>query len=234
MHFIGTDSQKNTLKNHLSKFNYVSVREKRGVDICREMGINAQWVIDPILLTTKDTFKELLKNAVCELKEDYLFYYFIDPYGGTDGLENLCKTCGVGYHGTLTADSNLLTHMGVTKEKYPYVMEENCKLEDWLKYIINSKYIVTDSFHGVCLAIVFHIPFIYIKGNRDETNGLDRITTILEEFDLSFALVNNTNEAIQDNIMFSNYNWDKVEEKLNRERIRCEDWLKRAIGSELL
>lgn len=45
------------------------------------------------------------------------------------------------------------------------------KVEEWLALLLNAKYIVTNSFHGVCFSIIFHKPFVVI--NDVERGGQD-------------------------------------------------------------
>ena len=47
----------------LKKFDYISVREKSGIDICKQCGIhNAKWVPDPTMLLDADVYRTLYKN----------------------------------------------------------------------------------------------------------------------------------------------------------------------------
>ena len=61
-------------KEQLSKFRYISVREKTGQDICeKQLGLSAEVVLDPTLLLTKDEWA----NRFCIQAKDkkYILVY---------------------------------------------------------------------------------------------------------------------------------------------------------------
>ena len=57
-----TDSELEIAKKYLSKYNYLSVREKTGVDVIKAMGLDAVEVADPTVLAGREVFSELAKK----------------------------------------------------------------------------------------------------------------------------------------------------------------------------
>ena len=54
---------KKKLKEKLSIFSAISVRESSGVEICKELGYNVSWVLDPTFLLEQSDYLSLkLKN----------------------------------------------------------------------------------------------------------------------------------------------------------------------------
>ena len=65
----------------LAKFDVVSVREKQGLELCRQCGRNdAQWVCDPTLLLDAQVYRNLYQQEVPLdlIKGKYLFLYMLN------------------------------------------------------------------------------------------------------------------------------------------------------------
>ena len=51
-------------KISLKSFDFISVREKSGVEICRDLfDVKAEWIIDPVFILDKSKWDELIENA---------------------------------------------------------------------------------------------------------------------------------------------------------------------------
>ena len=99
--------------------------------------------------------------------------------------------------------------------------------EAWLAYFINAEYVVTDSFHGMCFAILFHKPFIAIvNGNR----GATRFYSLLKLLGLLDYLAKDMSEAEEKlNLLEEMMDWDHIDSLLAKEKERCIEWLKNSI-----
>ena len=60
-----------------------------------------------------------------------------------------------------------------------YDKKDKPSVSNWLNAIKTCKFLITDSFHGVCFAIIFNKPFVCIK-NQDR--GGARFDTLCELF----------------------------------------------------
>jgi exopolysaccharide biosynthesis predicted pyruvyltransferase EpsI len=66
---------------------------------------------------------------------------------------------------------------------------ESCKhpsISDWINSYVNAEFIITDSYHGVVLSIIFKKEFICIGNNN---RGLTRMTNILKKYNLMDRLI---------------------------------------------
>ncbi len=61
----------------LSRFDAVSVREKSGVDICRELGTDAIQVLDPTLLLESEDYEKIIGGEAIQADSNYLCTVFI-------------------------------------------------------------------------------------------------------------------------------------------------------------
>ena len=96
----------------------------------------------------------------------------------------------------------------------------------FLHYFKNSDFIITDSFHGTCLAIIFNKQFITIANKK---RGLTRFLSLLEKLRLQNRLVLNT-DSINYSQYLRNINYEKVNSILNKEINRSKEWLQTALS----
>lgn len=103
-------------------------------------------------------------------------------------------------------------------------------VEDWLHYIINSNFVITDDYYGMCFAILFEKNFVVIA-NR-EMRDLSRYTTLLEQLDLTERFI-----YIDDDFKTKDYlfrkpvRYDIVSKKLSGLKEDSYKWLKSMLIS---
>lgn len=162
------EAQNSALTKHvhhaIKTFSAVSVREQTGVAICRDhFGVTAQHVLDPTLLNGVEFFERLIVKAGVSKQNENVVYYKLDVD---------------------TTFIRAIKHIGdilqAPIEDIYYQMSEAgyrfIPVADWLAKIRDSKFVVTDSFHCVCLAILFNKEFICFA-NKDR--GLARLQSLL-------------------------------------------------------
>ena len=184
---------KETMLNALNSFDYLSCRESSGKDIYRDVfGLNSDWIFDPVFLIDKEYFNKILERATVDCSNK-IVSYVLDM---NDEYNDLYKY--------LSKKENL---------EIANIDNKKLKVEDWLKSIKDCKYLITDSFHGVCFALIFNKPFICIK-NKNRGNA--RFETIIKYFNIQKNFVNSVNEIYNNNnfmsIDFLTIN-KKIEEK---------------------
>ena len=60
-------------------------------------------------------------------------------------------------------------------------INENISIEQWLRAFHDSKYVITDSYHGLVFSIIFNKPFLLLE---NEKRGNARFESILKMFNL--------------------------------------------------
>lgn len=66
-------------------------------------------------------------------------------------------------------------------------------VEEWLGYIRDAKYVITNSFHATVFSILFHKQFVVLN---NKSGGSDRISTLLNYLGLQYLFVSTTNKDI--------------------------------------
>jgi len=203
------DSKKHIIKdiiNSLKTFDYVSTREFAGVDICKSNGIYAEQIIDPVFMLEKNKYEKLTEKVAENYKNKILVYVL---------------------------DKNPVYQALYDKLKKQYNLEicniagKNLSVEEWLKAYMDSDYIITDSFHGTCFALIFNKKFISIVNSK---RGASRFETLSEIFGLKEQFVYGTENI--DTKDFVPYDFEIVNKKINSERVRGIEKLKHELGTK--
>ena len=149
-----TDNYCHLATNLLRKFSFVSVREKTGVEICKKCGYkDAKLVCDPTMLLSADYYRELYgKHLKKEKKKPYIFCYLLNNTTDIkiDSIYNFAK-------------SNSLEVIYVTGNSVVDTYEKtNATIQEWLYYIDNAKYVITNSFHCGVFSTIFNKSYAII------------------------------------------------------------------------
>lgn len=152
------------VRKAITKFNAISVREQTGVAICRDnFGVTAQHVLDPTLLNGVEFFERVVAKAGVSKQNENVVYYKLDV--DTTFISAIKRIGDI-----LQAPTEDIYYQN-SEAGYCYI-----PVASWLAKVRDSKFVVTDSFHCVCLAILFNKEFICFA-NKDR--GLARLQSLL-------------------------------------------------------
>ncbi len=172
-------SSKETMTNAIKSFDYLSCREKSGCEIYREVfNLDSDWILDPVFLVDKAKFDDIIEYGG-SLHSDKIISYVLDYKNEYNKLYSYI-------YNKFSLDIINIT-------------EKNYSVENWLKCIKECRLLITDSFHGVCFALIFNKPFICIR-NRDRGNA--RFQTLIDYFDISKNFVYFVDDVINGNCDF--------------------------------
>lgn len=178
-----TNSQKSLpiVKSLLKKFNAISVREDSGIHLCKSLfNVNAIKLLDPTLLLNKEEYIHNFNLKI--IPKNYIAVYILDM---TEEKQQIISA--LSQH--LKLPIKHINKYSVLLEKIlPNCLEEVNKpgIKEWIKDIAESKFILTDSFHGTVFSIIFEKQFIAIGNKR---RGLTRFESLLHSFDLQSHLI---------------------------------------------
>lgn len=185
----------------VQQFDAISLRENSGrrvFDLFKWSYDNLHVVLDPTLLLTSDDYLKTL-GGNNKLEPKGIFYYVLDKDKNiTDLLETISRKQQLPVYGI----SNI-------QKEYKTLVS----IEEWLSNIINSHFVVTDSFHGMVFSIIFQKPFIVVV-NRNR--GLDRFQSLLDILGLEKRMYSNAENL--DEVLQNEINWASVKSKLDNLR----------------
>lgn len=177
-------------KSWIVNFDRIGVREQTGLSILKSMEYprEGKVVPDPTILRGRALFKEIAIEHIEE--KDYICAYI------------------------------LRKHVEIKNEKVVYIddFHNPLSMEQWLGVIIGSKYLITNSYHGMIVAILNHIPFSVLADAFDMN---DRFYTLLNYLELTDRILSGISEFSLSNIEV--IDWENVETKLSTYRqIGCD------------
>lgn len=188
------------IKTLLDEFKYLSVREKDGQAIVKQLtGRDAELVLDPTLLVSPDYLRSEMKSS--DRKRKYVLFFCIKP---SEKLYGVAEAYAEKY------GYELVTIGGRMKDrfnprKHPVY---GTGPKEFLGLIDAAQCVFTNSFHGMAISIALHSDF-YVEFSSD-TNS--RLTNLVEMLGLEDRVIK------KDSPTEKKINYTKVDEILESER----------------
>lgn len=211
------------LAEKLSRFDAISVREKTGVEICRNIGFNAVEVLDPTLLLLGSFYRKIAKKSKAD---NYAFVYHVNIESSEDIYWDSFKMYNE-THNLKTIATYANPDKGVNMEFLDGARYYYPSVEEWIGLIDAASYVLTSSFHGMVFSILLHKPFVVCLRKETLFSGNDRITSLLSKLNLEsqiYALGRNVEQIISNPI-----DWKTVDRALDALRSFSVDYLKSNI-----
>ncbi len=191
------ENMQSTVKDLLNDFSYISVRESFAQnELEKKLNINSDVVLDPTFLINDyssiiNTNSQYKNNVIC---------YFVRS---NEENVRVCKAY-VDYYKTplLNISATIAKHTKNTLQLSP---------SDWVSYIKGAKHVVTNSFHGVALSIIFNRNFVFIPNK--EQNHNNRVSDLLTQLDLADRILLDRKDL--DKTLSQTIDYKSVNEKLD-------------------
>ncbi len=205
------DERKVEYIKYIKSFKEISVREKQGAKIVKQLtGRDATVVLDPTLLLTENEWKKVEKKSFYCPKGKYVFIYAL-----CDKNEHFKKKIE-----QLRKKYEILDVRASQKNG----RELSVGPSEFLYLIRNAEIILTDSFHATVFSIIFHKKFITF--NRPGLNMNSRITSLAELLNLRKLVTESGDFDGETEIDY--FNVDKI---LREERRKSYDFLEKALNN---
>ena len=187
-------------------FDFVTTREASGVKMCNNAGyFEASQVLDPTFLISEEGYKKYEKNF--NPTKDYIFVYLLgaDIDLSIDEIYDFANSKGL--------DVIYVASQG-RKDDYEKTW---ATIPEWLGLIKSAKYVITNSFHGTALSIIYHKPFAVLPIVVELSRMNERVTEILRRFNLSGRLIATKDLSILNNPI--DFSTSEMEIEQNREKL---------------
>lgn len=226
---IGTsdipEQYRNVIKDHLSKFKHIGVREKSAVNVLSKL-LQRQdivQVIDPTFLLSSNEWIEVSNQASIEFKlpEKYILCYLI---GNNPTYKQQIAN--------IRSKTNIDNIIIIPACENPNFYLENSFIytqagpEEFVKLINHSSIVCTDSFHATAISINLSKKFIEFMrfSDTDKTSQNSRIHDLLEHYALTSRIYSTENEE-----WLKEIDYDIVQKVLNQDRKESMRYLIKAI-----
>ena len=169
-----SEEQKSIYRNYLSKITHLSVREKYGIKLVKNLtGREAALVLDPVFLLSKEQWEQVADSK--KKKEAYIFSYTNKP----NQLESFLSVTGYDVQNSCSyklSRNITITDFLHSKVRVKYSMSPSA----FLSVIRDANLIVSASFHCVALSIIMNKPFVAIlTGDKGKDERLLSILSLL-------------------------------------------------------
>jgi hypothetical protein len=170
------EDKKELLKEYIEKFDHLSVREKQGEKILKEVtGRDSITVLDPTLLLTMDEWSTV--TAPPDIREPYILCYFI-----TDARKYAGYVQAVydKYH--LPVVSLCGSRRVVPQTRYKVL---DAGPREFLGLFAGASAVLTDSFHGTVFSLNFNKEFFCFESSANSEKAVNsRLHNILDKVGL--------------------------------------------------
>ena len=176
------------VKEWVNGFNAIGVREHSGINILKQLQYNGISTItpDPTILMGADLFRRL-KVEVPVIKEDYSCVYMLRH--------------------EINIEGNI---------RYIDELHQPLSLEDWLNRIVKAQNLITNSYHGMIMAMLAHVPFVVLLEKGSESGMNDRFFTLSSELGIENRFAHTLEEAQL--ILKEPMDFDRIDERIDRFR----------------
>lgn len=204
-------SDKTVISTLLKQFDAVSVRENSGIKVLKDnFGVDAVHVLDPTLLLDETYYRE--KFCISKSETNTLAVYVLDISDEQKRvIERIAQEKSLTPVYLAPAKKAMSPSLDLIKNysKYNFV-----PVKTWLETIANSKYVITDSFHGTCFSVIFGKQFVTIA---NKVRGKARFSSLLGVFDLENRMCDNILDLDND-IINSVIDYNQVNKKLSQSK----------------
>ena len=183
----------------LSGFDGVSVREDSAVGMCEEWldYEGALHVLDPVMLLDRRCYENLASDAGVSDSKDRVMTYILDAS-----------------HHKRNVVSFISRVSGMDVYDYPLDREVVPPMEEWLAAFRDAGLVITDSFHGCVLSILFHKRFIAVGNSM---RGMSRLNSLLSMFGLDDRLVHGIDPEDDGEFFLSDPDWEHTDKVLEEQ-----------------
>lgn len=200
------------LRNLLSSFQAISVREKNGKDFIDELmtgyEIDIRQTLDPTLLIAQKSYEGIAEPT--HFKQPYLVSYILSML--EKGHEEVLKYVQGKFKMPILNMRNPDTCV-----RLPFAKNEIVTPYQFLSYIKHSSLVVCSSFHAVVFSLIFHKPFIVlIPSMLKSKGGNQRINSLLAPLGLSRRCVYGFEFHVIDELLNEVIDWDFIDAEIKR------------------
>lgn len=165
------------IKRNLMHFQQITVREKRGVCILKQLGLSAVQVVDPVFLLSKKEWEDLTLSP--KIKEKYILVY---DFGRNKMMQEFAVRYAKEHQLKIFSLNDFVSH------SYADCNINNAGPREFLGLIKNTECFISNSFHGTAFSIIFEKQF-FVFNRKDAVNS--RMESLMEMAGLKDRLIMN-------------------------------------------
>lgn len=176
--FICDEDRFERINQSIQEFDYISIREDSGVELCRKIfDVESVHLLDPVFMIDRAIYERVICTSNLNMKNAYIFCYIRDL---NENIESMIES--------------------IKAEKKCDIVwcTETMLVEDFLYHISNCKYMITDSYHGLCFSIIFNKNYLCVRNTVRGKARFDSLQKMLELNEESFVEENAQSKSIEE------------------------------------
>lgn len=179
---------------------------------------------DPIFLCDKARYEALADMSERKLPERYILNFLLDPNDEkVDAYRFVQKSLGIAEVVNLTDLQDVARRVERFGTDGAY---GDAEIEDFVKAYKEAAFVITDSFHGTCLAVILNKPFIAIVNKQ---RGEKRFVSLMNWLGLNERFVFDIDEIYHNAELLSFHGFEEANEIIRQGQIQGCHWLKRML-----
>lgn len=204
---------KGVILDLLRQFRRISVREETGQAIIkRYLGIDVDVVCDPTFLLTSENWRQI---AVAPRQKNYILLFLLS-YNEVliESAKRLADEGGLE-----------IINLAYSVKNIPMVKNVECvSPEEFLGYIDNAEYVLTNSFHGFALSLNFNKQVIVALSNIGRNS---RIIDLAQRYGVSNRIIDNE-DAVR---TIESIDYQIVNRKIDSDRQKSVKYLEEVLNA---
>ena len=172
------------------------------------MDVDASWIIDPVFILDKKYFEKIAQKSKTNYT-DKIVSYVLDSNPDFEKLylklSNKYSAEVVKLYGT------------------------DCNVEEFLNAIKNCKYFITDSFHGVCFAIIFNKMYSAIV---NQSRGATRFDSLNDLFNIYDNVYSSITDLLNSDLEFYHNDYNKINDIIRIQQKIALETLNKCLKTE--
>ena len=213
------------LSELLNRFNHLSIREQSGVDLCKKIGVDhAVHLPDPIFSQGREFYLKVAHmHSHKKISEPYAAIYLLDlqPNSIRLAVSAASLLSLKPFFIVADKDNNAIQNI----ENFDYISNEGSRgISSWIYYCNNADYVITNSFHCICISLILGKNFLAI--NRPKFSPV-RVMDLLNKIRLPEKFVK-TEEDIAKAVNLP-MDFENIEKSIKEMSQEIRDYIKKSI-----
>lgn len=206
---------KGFIKNELQKMDFISVREKTGVAIINDLGIDktAINVLDPVFLIEPEQWKSM---TYIPKYNNYILVY---------DQENSKAIKEIALYMSNKMNKKVIAFKDLYPRHYADIQIRYADPIDFISLIANADLVITNSFHCSAFSILFEKDFFVIPRTHQKVNS--RMSDLLQRLNITGHMFSNI-ESVKDTAPID---YTKVKKLLERPKNISKEYIQEVLNS---
>ncbi len=213
-------SKESVFAKYLPSFKAISLREKEHVEYLSDIaGKKCECVLDPTLLLNPEDYFPILSRKTVGEEEPYLLFYWLkndrELFRGMELANSIARKFNLKILHSVVGAKESMFYQGGECIYYTGI-------EEFLWYIKNASFVVTNSYHGTIFSLQFEVPFYSFVVK----SMMSRFSTLMSYCDLKDRVVT---KLIRIGDVSKDIDYKRMKIEIFRHRAESIDYLKKAL-----